>query len=148
MTGDERMEILRAIDNLSAKVEAQAEHRVEVIGEIAGLGGKIETLTAVVEAHQDKTSGEIQALFTKATTAAEKIQGILVDYVPKGACAALHEKVQDDHAADISRLEGQQKITTVKVEGLTWRVALIAGGISVIVFLVDLAVRGYGAMAK
>jgi hypothetical protein len=108
----------------------QEEQHAENVAALARLGGKVETLSAKLEAYADRSREEIKALFAKSKETAGKVEDIRVDYAPKDDFDAHKERNQMEHDAIIDKLNTIQ-----------WRVAAISGGISLAAFLAGLFVK-------
>lgn len=110
-----------------------AEERAELVAGQARLEGKIETLTARLEAHLGRTSDEIKALFADRRDHAEKIEGLLVDYTPKGDFDRHKRQNREDHEALSTSLKEAQ-----------WKIAKLVGMITVVAFVVGLLFKTIG----
>ncbi len=118
----------------------QARLQGSVTEQIAGqarLEGSINTLTARLEAHLDTNSDAMKALFASRREHGTKIEDIRVDYVPKETFETHAKHNREDHTA----------IRTA-VSCVQWKVAKIAGGITLLAFLAGLLVKSIGVFAK
>jgi hypothetical protein len=115
VTGQEKAEIVAGL--------AKIEGRVGMLD--AKLGGRIETLTARVDAHMEKTTAETRTLFASRREHAAQIAAIREDYVPKGDFEKQRGENREEHRG-MERSIGGMRVNSAK----------IAGGISLVAFLV------------
>ena len=113
------------------------EREMQIVSDLARLDGKIDTLTATVNAHLARTLEEIKSLFAKNHETCGRIEAIRVDYVPKRECQIQEKENRDEHS-----------LTAERLNAIQWRVAMIAGGISLAAFLLGILVRWHGAAVQ
>ncbi len=107
----------------------------EIIAGQAKLEGKIDTLTARLDAHLSTNSEAVKALFASRREHAAKLEDIRVDYVPKHDFHEHCNRNREDHEALYKSL-GEVK----------WKIATAVGAVTVISFLLGLAAKTFGAM--
>jgi hypothetical protein len=123
MTLEQRAELLAAQARLEGNMNTG----------MAAMSGKIDTLTAQLDAHLRKTTDETKALFAGRREHAQKIEGIRVDYVPRSDFGTHKKENREEHEAMM------RTINCVR-----WSVAKLAGGITLIAFLAGLAIKWIG----
>lgn len=114
----------------------EQEH-TEIIGAVARLEGKIETLTARLDASIDRSTEETRALFASRRELERKVEDIRVDYVPRKDFTANADQNREDHA-ELGRC----------LAGLKVRVAMWSGGLSLAAFILGLAAKAFGVLGK
>lgn len=127
-------------EDIAALKQGQVELQKTAAEQMAGqarVEGAINTLAARVDAHMETNSDAMKALFAGRRDHASKIEDIRVDYVPKGDFDAHTQMNRKDHAAVMSAVNCVQ-----------WKVAKMAGGITLLAFLAGLLVKGIGVFAK
>lgn len=95
------------------------EQQVEIVASVARLEGKIETLTARLDAHLDRTASDVVALARQHHEHSDKIEAIRVDYVPRAAL--------DRHADENER---EFRVINEKLDGLASKVLKASGVIA------------------
>lgn len=98
--------------------QALEAFHAEVIGALARLDGKVDTLNARLEASNERTREEIPALFDRTSTQADRIGVIEREYVPRRTFEQ-HEKAQrEDTAALRKSIDGvKAQVTKVMAAG-------------------------------
>lgn len=105
----------------------------ELVAGQARLEGKIETLTARLEAHLGRTGDEIRALFASRSEHDDLIAAIRIDYVPKSDFQRFQNENRDEHEA-----------MKTSLSCLTGKVMKAGGAVSLLAFLLGLMVKGLG----
>lgn len=127
MTEAQRAELLASQIRLEGKMDTA----------MAVMAGSIETLTARLNAHLEKSTAETKALFAGRREQSDKIENIRVDYVPRADFNSHRRNNREEHEAMLSAINCVQ-----------WKVAKIAGGITLLAFIAGLVVKGIGAISQ
>ncbi len=116
---------------------SDTERLAELLAGQASLEGAINTLTARLEAHLSTNKEAVNALFAARREHAGKIEDIRVDYVPKEDFEGHKRQNREENSAVLAA-----------VNCIQWKVAKIAGALTLAAFAAGLLVKGIGVLAR